>query len=111
MRSQIVCTHFLFDLLDYAAGVMPVTHVDCELDALDKSFVAMNAIERAYKNYDADKMHGLPIGVQVVGRRFEEEKVMEGMKIIDGCYGRTIKDMSCCEHECRRDNGPLSPQR
>jgi Asp-tRNA(Asn)/Glu-tRNA(Gln) amidotransferase A subunit family amidase len=28
-------------------------------------------------------MHGLPVGVQVVGRRLEEEKVMEGMKIIE----------------------------
>lgn len=29
-------------------------------------------------------MHGLPLGVQVVGRRLEEEKVLEGMKIIEG---------------------------
>ena len=34
--------------------------------------------------YDADAMHGLPVGVQVVGRRLEEEKVMEGMKLIEG---------------------------
>lgn len=33
--------------------------------------------------YDADKMHGLPVGVQVVGKRLEEEKVLEGMKIIE----------------------------
>ena len=34
--------------------------------------------------YDADRMHGLPVGVQVVGRRLEEEKVLEGMKLIEG---------------------------
>lgn len=28
-------------------------------------------------------MHGLPVGVQVIGQRLEEEKVMEGMKIIE----------------------------
>lgn len=28
-------------------------------------------------------MHGLPVGVQVVGQRLEEEKVMEGMKILE----------------------------
>ena len=33
--------------------------------------------------YDANAMHGLPVGVQVVGRRLEEEKVLEGMKLID----------------------------
>lgn len=76
---------FLFNMLDYSAGVLPVTHVDRELDALDKLFKATNTIERgAYKHYDPEKMHGLPIGVQIVGRRLEEEKVMEGMKIVQG---------------------------
>jgi Asp-tRNA(Asn)/Glu-tRNA(Gln) amidotransferase A subunit family amidase len=28
-------------------------------------------------------MHGLPVGVQVVGQRLEEEKVMQGMKMIE----------------------------
>jgi Asp-tRNA(Asn)/Glu-tRNA(Gln) amidotransferase A subunit family amidase len=39
-------------------------------------------------------MHGLPVGVQVVGRRFEEEKVLQGMKIIEnaleGCGRKFI---------------------
>lgn len=45
----------------------------------------MNNIARtAYSAvYDADKMHGLPLGVQIVGRRLEEEKVLEGMKVIE----------------------------
>lgn len=33
--------------------------------------------------YNAIDMHGLPVGVQVIGKRLEEEKVMEGMKIIE----------------------------
>lgn len=37
----------------------------------------------AYSVYDAEKMHGLPVGVQVAGRRFEEEKVLEGMQVIE----------------------------
>ena len=28
-------------------------------------------------------MDGLPLGVQIVGRRFEEEKVLEGMHVIE----------------------------
>lgn len=44
----------------------------------------MNALARgAYSVYDAKEMHGLPLGVQVVGRRLEEEKVLEGMKVIE----------------------------
>ncbi|KAJ8455019.1 hypothetical protein ONZ51_g12686 [Trametes cubensis] len=60
---------FLFNILDYSAGVLPVTHVDKELDALDtKAFKPRNAIERdMYQMYDSKKMHGLPVGVQVVG--------------------------------------------
>ncbi|EPQ53515.1 amidase signature enzyme [Gloeophyllum trabeum ATCC 11539] len=74
---------FLFNLLDYPAGVMPVTRVDRELDSLDPKFRPRNVIEAgAYKLYDAEKMHGLPVGVQMVGRRLQEEKVMEGMKLI-----------------------------
>jgi Asp-tRNA(Asn)/Glu-tRNA(Gln) amidotransferase A subunit family amidase len=34
--------------------------------------------------YDASAMEGLPIGVQIVGRRLEEERVLEGMKLIEG---------------------------
>jgi len=71
--------------LDYSAGVLPVTHVDKVVDTLGLStrFKPRNAIEKgSYKMYDSAAMHGLPVGVQVVGRRLEEEKVMEGMKIV-----------------------------
>jgi len=75
---------FLFNLLDYSAGVLPVTHVDRILDAV-WDFEPRNAIEASsYAMYDADLMHGLPVGIQVVGRRLEEEKVLEGMKLIEG---------------------------
>ena len=60
-----------------------MTHVDRVKDAL-RNFKPRNQIEaKQYKLYDADKMHGLPVGVQVVGRRLEEEKVLEGMKIVE----------------------------
>lgn len=41
----------------------------------------------AYKHYDAEKMHGLPVGVQVVGRRLEEEKVLGVMQTIEDALG------------------------
>ncbi|KAJ3539326.1 hypothetical protein NM688_g6377 [Phlebia brevispora] len=77
---------FMFNVLDYSAGVLPVTHVDRDQDALLSKMKARNAIEAGqYKMYDSNKMHGLPVGVQVVGRRLEEEKVLEGMKLIEAC--------------------------
>lgn len=75
---------FLWNLLDYSAGILPVTHVDKNRDALSPTFKPRNAVEAgAYRMYDATKQHGLPIGVQVISRRYSEEKVLEGMKIVE----------------------------
>ena len=59
--------------------------MDSTLDELSPGALRpRNAVEKgAYKAYNAKAMHGLPVGVQVVGQRLEEEKVMEGMKIIE----------------------------
>ena len=76
--------------LDYTAGVLPITHVDKTLDQLPASFNAkkLNRVARgAYKHYDAQRMHGLPVGVQVVGRRLEEEKVLAVMKRLEDALG------------------------
>ncbi|KAJ1324548.1 fatty acid amide hydrolase [Microdochium nivale] len=81
---------FLFNLLDYTAGVIPVTHVDKALDKLPASFDLrkLNGVAQgAYKHYDAEDMHGLPVGVQVVGRRLEEEKVLAIMKRLEDALG------------------------
>ncbi|ROT43645.1 amidase [Sodiomyces alkalinus F11] len=81
---------FLFNLLDYTAGVLPVTHVDKALDQLPEDFNIrkLNGVARgAYKLYDATAMHGLPVGVQVVGRRLEEEKVLSIMKRVEDALG------------------------
>ncbi|KPM40624.1 hypothetical protein AK830_g5957 [Neonectria ditissima] len=77
---------FLFNLLDYSAGVMPVTHVDKVKDQLPSDFKLskLNGVAQgAYKLYDAKAMHGLPVGIQVVGRRLEEEKVLTIMGRIE----------------------------
>ena len=73
---------FLWNLLDYSAGVMPVTKVDARLDRLgdEVNVPKMNGVARgAYKYYDPVKMHGLPVGVQVVAKRLQEEKVLAFM--------------------------------
>ncbi|KAL0576133.1 hypothetical protein V5O48_005851 [Marasmius crinis-equi] len=152
---------FLFNLLDYTAGVLPITTVDREVDALlpphpeapvhkvqpkgqiyektlpqsiymrysdgriplpdegyplperepasptstastlvdstadrlfDKlkssppslPYYAANAASyTAYSVYDPIGMHGLPVGIQVVGRQLEEERVLGAMKVVD----------------------------
>lgn len=64
---------------------MPVTKVDPVKDVLSVGFKLskLNAVARgAYVHYDAIKMSGLPVGIQVVGRRLEEEKVLSIMSRI-----------------------------
>ncbi|KAI9654229.1 MAG: hypothetical protein M1821_006757 [Bathelium mastoideum] len=83
---------FLWNLLDYTAGIIPVTKVDVEKDALvdgkvcGKSIRSLNGVAKgAYANghYDVEAMNGLPVAVQVVGRRLEEEKVLGIMKRVE----------------------------
>ncbi|EHK98119.1 putative Acetamidase [Glarea lozoyensis 74030] len=76
--------------LDYTCGIMPITHVDKALDQLssDFSIKRLNGVAQgAYKHYDATAMHGLPVAIQVVGQRLEEEKVLAVMKRIEDALG------------------------
>ena len=82
--------HHALVQLDYTAGVLPVTFVDKNLDGLPEDFMKSDQLKSflpvakgAYQVYNAEKMHGLPLGVQVVGQRLEEAKVLEGMQIIE----------------------------
>lgn len=72
--------------LDYSAGVLPVLKVDKDLDRLPRGFDInkLNGVAQgAYKLYDAEAMHGLPVGVQIIGRRLEEEKVLSIMGTVE----------------------------
>lgn len=69
---------------------MPITHVDKALDQLPSDFNIrkINGVAQgAYKLYDATAMHGLPVAVQVVGQRLEEEKVLAIMQRIEDALG------------------------
>jgi hypothetical protein len=64
--------------------------VDKELDRLPTDFDLrkLNGVAfGAYKHYDSAGMHGLPVGVQVVGQRLEEEKVLSVMKRTEDALG------------------------
>lgn len=67
-----------------------MTHVDKTKDQLPAGFniKKLNGVAQgAYKLYDANEMHGLPVGVQVIGRRLEEEKVLALMKRVEDALG------------------------
>ncbi|KAL2041977.1 hypothetical protein N7G274_005165 [Stereocaulon virgatum] len=83
---------FLFNLLDYSCGVMPVIHVNKALDQLPATFWFKNlngVAKGAYQHYDADRMHGLPVAVQVVGQRLQEEKILAIMEMVERALEET----------------------
>ncbi|ORZ39528.1 amidase signature domain-containing protein [Catenaria anguillulae PL171] len=81
----------LYNVVDYPSGVVPVAVVDRKLDAWheaqeeSKERVNDRVHKMIRKHYDADKMHGLPVGVQIVARRFQEETVVMGMREVERC--------------------------
>ncbi|KAF8260714.1 hypothetical protein EI94DRAFT_1706098 [Lactarius quietus] len=77
-------------------GVVPVTRVDPARDALSDEWRAgpgagSKFLEREMYGpkgaYDVHAMEGLPVGVQIVGEAWGEEKVLAIMHVVDAALG------------------------
>ncbi|KAJ3375021.1 hypothetical protein GGF31_005743 [Allomyces arbusculus] len=79
----------LYNLLDYATGIVPVTRV-AVTDTFEQPRPAENErLHRAiYEIYDPAAMAGLPVGIQVVGRRLDEERVVAAMHEVVRCLDK-----------------------
>ncbi|KAM3518196.1 hypothetical protein MY4038_010156 [Beauveria bassiana] len=74
----------VINLLDYTAAVIPVTTADKSVDLIDPSLVPLNELDaKNWAGYDPEAYDGAPVGVQIVGRKYEEEKVWALAKIMD----------------------------
>ncbi|KAJ5459773.1 uncharacterized protein N7458_001325 [Penicillium daleae] len=77
----------IWNLLGYAALAVPATSVSREKDLPDQEWldhVPRNAGDRFNKEqYDLDLVDGMPVGLQVVGGRFGEEKCVSVAKAIE----------------------------
>ncbi|PVF99329.1 amidase signature enzyme [Serendipita vermifera] len=97
---------FYYNIVDSPVGVIPVTRVDPEKDQLSTEWTKLGEQLRktGYEGstiingnvygvngvggvYDPTKMKGLPVGVQVVGRKWEDEKVVAIMHVVDKALG------------------------
>ena len=75
----------VWNLLDFAACTFPVTFADKAIDkARDmKTFKSMSEIDaKIQTDYDHDFYHRAPVSLQLVGKRLEEEKVLEMVEIV-----------------------------
>lgn len=83
----------IWNLLDYPAVVFPVTKIDPERDAEPSDYIARNeADEWNQKHYDVLKQRDLPVSLQLVGKRLEEEKVVRALELITSATGLPFKD-------------------
>ena len=61
----------------------PVTFADKNLDPERVSWKALNEEDAAIQaDYDAEFYDGTPVALQCVGRRLEDEKVLEMVRVI-----------------------------
>ncbi|KAH7018751.1 putative general amidase GmdA [Macrophomina phaseolina] len=66
----------IINLLDYASYVIPVTRVDKAVDAPSPHAPLSEKDEFLLNDHDPELYHGAPVGLQIVGRRLQEEKVL-----------------------------------
>ncbi|KAL8733922.1 MAG: hypothetical protein Q9181_003397 [Wetmoreana brouardii] len=67
----------IINLLDYTACTLPVALVDKNIDTVDPSFEALSDLDKKIMaTYDPEIYDGAHVGVQLVGRRLQEEKVL-----------------------------------
>jgi len=57
--------------------VFPVTKVDKTLDLYDKDYQPWSEQDKTnWEQYDPEVQQGTPVGLQLVGRRHQEEKIL-----------------------------------
>lgn len=76
----------IWNLLQYPAVAMPASKLvgDASAAELKEEYVPKNELEKHYwEIYSADDAEGLPIGVQVVGKRYHERMVLQAARVIE----------------------------
>ncbi|EHK21770.1 uncharacterized protein TRIVIDRAFT_53223 [Trichoderma virens Gv29-8] len=77
------------NVLDYTTAVVPVTTANKDIDLKNETYTALNDWDRkVWESYDAEIYDGAPVAVQIVGRRFEEEKILVLAEVLDEALGR-----------------------
>ncbi|KAK7708812.1 hypothetical protein SLS57_008873 [Botryosphaeria dothidea] len=72
-----------WNLLDYPSLVFPVTQVDPAIDVKDETYKPRNEDDDFnHKLYEPEIYRDAPVCLQLVGRRFEDEKVLQAMEYI-----------------------------
>ncbi|KAJ7130606.1 amidase signature domain-containing protein [Mycena epipterygia] len=99
MLSMMSASPLTYNFLDSPSGAIPVTHVKATIDELTDEWIngpghgsSMCESELYFKGkkplYDPTAMDGMPVGVQIIGRTWEDEKVLAMMRVVDDALGK-----------------------
>lgn len=85
----------IWNFLDYTALTFPVDQVRAGRDTLPgQPFTPRNPLDEWNWNlYDAEKMDGYPVNLQIIGRKLEEEKVLGAATIIEKIWKSRVRDI------------------
>jgi len=78
-----------WNLLEYPGAVFPITTVDQKVDLKDESYVPKNEQDKFnYELYSPEKYVDAPVSLQIVTRRFEDEKCLKILEVVEKAMGR-----------------------
>ncbi|SCU79025.1 LAFA_0B00254g1_1 [Lachancea sp. 'fantastica'] len=78
-----------FNVLDYSCIVLPVTKVDEKKDVPNEAHVATNAEDKKMRSYyEPKKFSKMPVCLQVVCPRLEEEKALAIASVVESCHSK-----------------------
>ncbi len=86
-----------YNLIDHPVGIVPVTRVDAEKDKIDQEWweeadhgsklLETGLFKGKKALYQPEQIHNMPVAVQLAGQRWEDEKVLAMMKVVDDALG------------------------
>jgi len=95
--AAVAAATILYNVVDLPVGVLPVTRVDPQKDQVTEEWteepghgsrILEYGIYKAKKPiYNPESMKGMPVSIQVVGKKWEDEKVLAMMYVVEGALG------------------------
>lgn len=78
-----------WNLLEYPAVAFPASVADPEIDLRDCSYVPKNKQDAFnYELYSPELYRDAPVGLQLVTRKFEDEKCLAILEVVERAMGR-----------------------
>ncbi|RGP69091.1 putative general amidase [Fusarium longipes] len=71
------------NVTNYSVVVIPTIRADASIDVFDDWYKPLGDLDsKNWKAYDPELYDGAPVGIQIVGRKFEEEKCLAIARIV-----------------------------